>query len=722
MTLLQKKPLIEKLVDSLVIDEISISPSGTKIIYTVKSFGHSPGHRVSSLWVALTGDPGSYYQLTSGQHHDFFPRWSPDGRSLAFLSNRDVCESYHIYILEEPFPVSKSQPRKFGGTHNISEFYWSPNSKSIAFLSADEKHRAEDCAEKSRDDAEVFGDWKFTRPYLLNLKSCEIKRLYDKDVQTETLAWSPDASQLLLGIYKTPELGSTYQSGTQFEIIPIYKHSTTSLHFVSHFPGPILSKSLVWANDNRIFFTSGANPEFVNSSRAVYHLYQQRGAWAWSRYSHGEIDCVAELRSANGLVFGKVQSGLSDEIHILSVLNQAEGVIYSAEEEISAWDVRALAEGGYVLALAKSKTLDPQELFTVQLDSYIDDTNDIYSIVRANDIAVTINGNTDDNARETYSLTNIPLPVNSLTQISYHNQDLSNSLNLKIHSQVIRCKSQDNTTDLDALFIAPFESPSRKLPTCIFIHGGPYDRVTFSFNSNSSYMLWEALILSLSQPQTGDSPNTSHHFAILAPNYRGGSSRGESFAAHARGGVGTVDYDDVISLVDEGIKRGLLDPERIVVGGWSQGGILSYLLATRRNLEAKVDDWKIRGAICGAGATDLDMLALTSDHPYFEAELVGGWPWDSKRDNSIAENASAIKRFRAHGTSETVPSVLILHGQEDKRIPVGQAIGFQRACQACGVPCEMVTYPREPHLIRERAHLIDLLERVAKFCIMHLSN
>ncbi|KAH8804387.1 Alpha/Beta hydrolase protein [Xylogone sp. PMI_703] len=683
MTVVRENPVIERLVDSFVIDQISISPSGRKIIYTIRSFGHRERYKVSSLWFADVGVPGSCRQLTLDQHYDFSPQWSPDGRSVAFLSNRDVSEGYYIYLLDDKDLSDTEAPnfRCLSVVHNITKFYWSPDSKSIAFLSPDQKYKREGCTETPGDDVEVFGEWKYTRPYLLDLKTGEVMRLYDKDAQVKTLSWSPDASQILLAIYRSPELDSPYRFGTQFEVLSIGGHSTVASQFLSTFPGPVLSDNLVWEND-KIFFVSGVSPNSVNSSQAIYCLHQQGGVWRWHKHSHGDIDCVTDLRSDRGLAFGNVQSGLADEIHVLGIHDQAEFVIYSANEQIDAWDARATNEGEFVLALAKGNTLRPPELYTVKAEHHFDNVNH---------------------------------------QISHHNQNLSDSLDLQIYSEVIKCKSQDGTTDLDALFIAPSLTPFRKLPTCVFIHGGPYERATFSFNSSAAYLLWEALILSLSLQKAENSAHDPHHFAILEPNYRGGSSRGEKFAAYARGRVGTVDYDDVISLVDAGIAQGLVDPEKIIVGGWSQGGILSYLLATRRNLEVKVGDWMIRGAICGAGGTDLDMLSLTSDHPYFEAELVGGAPWDPKRDNSIAENASAIRRLRAHRSSETVPPILILHGQEDKRIPVGQAVSFHRACRAYGISCEMATYPREPHLIGETAHLIDLLRRVSRFCITHLS-
>jgi dipeptidyl aminopeptidase/acylaminoacyl peptidase len=113
--------------------------------------------------------------------------------------------------------------------------------------------------------------------------------------------------------------------------------------------------------------------------------------------------------------------------------------------------------------------------------------------------------------------------------------------------------------------------------------------LTSSFNSNlnSNSNHWQAIILPLSLLASNASYN-SQNIALLYPNYRGGSGRGEKLASWTPSGVGTIEYDDIITLVSEWIKLGLVSTERIIVGDWSQGEILSYLLATRRNIEAKL--------------------------------------------------------------------------------------------------------------------------------------
>ncbi|KAJ3087033.1 hypothetical protein HK100_008497 [Physocladia obscura] len=702
-----ENPFIDKLVNSIVIGEVRISPSGDKVAYTMKHFGQERGKKSSSIWLADLGVPESSRRLKlKPESNNHSIKWSPDGKLITFLSNLND-ESSGLYgvqvseINEESTSVktlcNQTGLAENDPLQNISRFNFSPDSKRILFLASEVKDATEKMRQESGDDVEVFGKWNYTRPYVLDFETFEVTKLYNKNAQVETFAWSPDASQVLLVIHQTPELASPFSSGIRFKTVSVDSTAISSLTLLAEFPGPVVMAPPMWTKPDEIFFIAGATHKSTNSSMTLYRLRQEGESWSWSKYSHGEVDCVMDLRSDHRTLFGQVQSGLSDEIHVLSSNGKkGEQVLYSQKEEISTWDAKILDDGGYVLAMSKSNTLNPPELYTVKIKSL------------PKNLEVTE--------------FNRPLNGTSLTQITYHNRDLAESFNVNITSKVIECKSKDSTTDLDAIFISPTLPTPKPLPTCVFIHGGAYDRATFSFNSNSNYHHWQALLLSLSLPSSNASYN-SHNIAILSPNYRGGSGKGEKFASWTQSGVGTVEYDDIITLVSEGIKLGLVDPERIVVGGWSQGGILSYLLVTRRNIEAKLGEWKIKGAICGAGGTDLDMLVMTSDHPYMQADGIGGPPWDVERDDRISANASAIKRLKCKGAAEAMPRVLILHGKEDKRLPPSQAMAFREACAGYGVggKIEMAIYPREGHILGERAHLADALRRVERFCLGFLS-
>ncbi len=111
----------------------------------------------------------------------------------------------------------------------------------------------------------------------------------------------------------------------------------------------------------------------------------------------------------------------------------------------------------------------------------------------------------------------------------------------------------------------------------------------------------------------------------------------------------------------------------------------------------------------GAGVSDWGMMVMTSDVPDFELELGGSAPWDGPAQRRHLE-LSPITFAR----NITTP-VLILHGENDARVPLSQATGFHRALRRQRVPVEFVVYPREPHGVAERAHQLDILKRVRRW-------
>ncbi|MCJ1303468.1 hypothetical protein MMC08_006278 [Hypocenomyce scalaris] len=652
----------EALVDLEIPSDVHISPSGEQAVYVLSPAGRKGEHQVSSIWLAQVGRRDSARQLSSGLFHDRMPRWSADGESIAFLSDRsDRGKSCAIYILPlhggEAYPITKADSERA-----ISSFAWSDDGKFIAFLSPDEKTAEKWEKEKNKDDVSVYGtDWEFNRLRLLHVSTRVVTTLLEEAAHVVSFAWSEDSRQIACILQETPEI-EPRKSGSWIETVLLADGRRT---FISSFPGAI-PRPPVWS-DNKLYFTAGFHPTKFNTSSTVYQLSLE--SKEWSRYAHGVEDCAREVGRNGRLSAVKVLSGSSDQIRLL----RDNTVLYSDEHKIDTADLVKTKDGNYVLVIDKSTISSPKELYSLEITSQ---------------------------KMGTYE--------DSLVQLTSHGESLASPRTGTSHP--FSCKSSDGTTELDGLFLAPYHENKRRksLPTVVLIHGGPYDRSTVSFDS--SFYHWSPLILS------------SGRYGILLPNYRGGSSRGEDFAAHARGGMGTVDYDDVITLVDEGIRQGLVDTANIVVGGWSQGGFLSYLLAVRRNHTAGPEGWKIKGAICGAGVADWDMMSMSSDTPDFEAELAGGAPWkiaakaDGKEDTSTRQG-SAI--WEMHG--KDMPRILILHGQQDERVPLTQAVAFRRGCQYHGVSCEMAVYPREGHSFKERAHMVDILKRIMRFCDICLS-
>ena len=658
----------EELVDLEIPEEVHISPLGEHVVYCANPMGKKGEHKLSTIWIAKVGQEKSARPLTSGLYNDRTPRWSPDGESVAFISDRsDRGKSCAIYVINthggEAHPITKAENEQ-----EISTFSWSDNGNFIAFLSPDEKTAEKKAKEKEKDDVIVYGnEWEYNRLRLLHLDTGEVKDLYAENAHVKAFAWSEDSKQIAYVLQETPEADSANAKGVNFETLSIIDETKTR---ICGFPGTI-NRPIVWFRGH-VYFLAGSEPTKCSTSSEMYRM--SLTSKDFSEHPHNDAKaCVVGLCRNGRLITTKVESGLSDQLFLFNHASIGRNKLVLAQDnEISNWDAVQTVDGSLVFVVVTSTVSRPRNLYSLRMNTRRDQ-------------------------------------VHATTQLTQYGQSIGSRV--RGISQGLRCISSDGMTELDGLFLSPSvltpmpDLARKPLPTVVLIHGGPYSRLTNCFNSPGFH--WSPFLLSCSK------------YGILLPNYRGGSGHGEPFARYARGGMGTVDYDDIIALVDEGIKQRFVDPEKIVVGGWSQGGFLSYLLAVRRNSQTTPgSNWKVKGAICGAGVTDWDMMSMTSDLPTFEAELAGMAPWQSGRDkgksDTSARQGSAIWEMKG----QDIPPVLILHGDKDDRVPLTQAIAFRRGCQYYGVPFEMAIYPREGHLIRERAHLIDMLKRARRFIDM----
>ena len=238
--------------------------------------------------------------------------------------------------------------------------------------------------------------------------------------------------------------------------------------------------------------------------------------------------------------------------------------------------------------------------------------------------------------------------------------------------------------ELDGLLILP---PGKgrsdgPFPLVILVHGGPYWRWADAFQLDWSFSgRWLA----------------DGGYAVFLPSPRGGMGHGRAFASTVAGAVGEADYPDVSAGIDRLVEEGVADPDRLGIGGWSHGG---YIAAWAVGQTAR-----FRAAVVGAGVTDQGLMVAEGDIPTFEIALGGsaGWEGPGPHRHDELSPISYAQRIET--------PVLILHGEKDERVPIGQARYFARALRHHGCPFELVVYPREPHAIEERNHQIDILRR-----------
>lgn len=235
------------------------------------------------------------------------------------------------------------------------------------------------------------------------------------------------------------------------------------------------------------------------------------------------------------------------------------------------------------------------------------------------------------------------------------------------------------------LFLSPTpETPGRKLPLLVCVHGGPGGGVTYGMFPQFMHTVGQV------DPYPTEAM-ASAGFAVLFPMPRGGAGYGEAGQRAIVNAWGEADYKDILAGVDDLIARGIADPDRLGVMGASYGGCMTNWIVTQTG--------RFKAASSAASISDLADQYFLSDGGDFMAEYFKR-PWEARES------------YFAHSPINFVQNVttplLIQHGERDLRVPIANAWKFYRALKAFGKTVEFDIYPRSSHLYYE-----PMLEREA---------
>ncbi|MBV8274272.1 MAG: S9 family peptidase [Verrucomicrobia bacterium] len=226
-----------------------------------------------------------------------------------------------------------------------------------------------------------------------------------------------------------------------------------------------------------------------------------------------------------------------------------------------------------------------------------------------------------------------------------------------------------NEIPVEGILEIPADStPGQRLPLIVAVHGGP----TYSNSYQLLYDIYGHILYS------------SHGYAVLSPNYRGSTGYGDDFLEGLLGHENDIEVEDILKGVDALIERGIVDPYRIGVSGWSNGGYITNCLI------AKTD--RFRAASSGASIADILVEWTANDEPAYPMAFVKGLPWDA---SDAYVKASPIFHF---GRTRT-PTIFHV-GDNDPRCPKVNSLALYRALKEyLAVPTELLIYPQEPHTL-----------------------
>ncbi len=154
-------------------------------------------------------------------------------------------------------------------------------------------------------------------------------------------------------------------------------------------------------------------------------------------------------------------------------------------------------------------------------------------------------------------------------------------------------------------------------------------------------------------------------YAVFLPNPRGGSGRGHEFAATVAGAAGQEEWTDIVTGIDLLIAEGVADPDRLGIAGWSHGGFMAAWAISQTD--------RFKAALMGAGISDWGMLAATGHFGKLDAGFGGSFGWESPGPHDHDQLSPISYASKIH------TPVLIMHGEADTNVPLGQSTFLHRA-------------------------------------------
>lgn len=223
------------------------------------------------------------------------------------------------------------------------------------------------------------------------------------------------------------------------------------------------------------------------------------------------------------------------------------------------------------------------------------------------------------------------------------------------------------------LELPPDHIPGKPVPLVVEIHGGP---TTASYYKLQYWIYGRTLL-----PARG--------YAVLCPNYRGSTGYGDTFTTDLIGRENDLDVEDILKGVDALVERGIADPQRLAVSGWSNGGYLTNCLITKTD--------RFKAAISGAGIVDTIMEFGANDEPAYAIVFKQGFPWSNPEKYHRASSTYQLDRIRT--------PTLIHVGANDERCPPGHSRMLYRTLKYYNhVPTELIVYPGEGHGVMAYKH------------------
>ncbi len=649
----KRRVTIEDLYQLKWVSDPQISPDGTQIAYVAKNVDPEDKNKYrNQIWMVETkgGEP---YPFTGGQKSDTSPRWSPDGKTLAFISNRSGDNQIWLMSAQggEARQLTKFK-RPLGG------IVWSPDGTQIAAVGkigpSDEADKS-DGSKGEKSDVKVItrlhykmngegflGDRR-SQIFIVKVASGEVRQLTSGDYDHGGATWSPDGKTIVFASKRYSD--ADYVSHSDLYAIPVDGGEITKL---TQSFGPCSAAS---------FSPDGSRIAFYA------HEMSHGGATLTGVYSIPAVGGEAKplLLGFERSVGNQVGSDMVSSSDPGPVWSQDGSLIYFLATDHGRTRIyRVPAEGGEVEAITCGNR-------AVYGFSYSRGGKCFAYVVTEPTNIGDVHTSLACGAQE--------------TRLTEANKAYLEEVHISTPERITFTAS--NGVEIEGWILKPYGfKPGVRYPMVLEIHGGPH--VAYGYS-----LMHEFQVL------------TSKGYAVLFTNPQGSQGYGQAFNAATHHDWGGQDYRDLMNAVDYALTLDYIDPERLGVTGGSYGGYMTNWMIGHTD--------RFKAAVTQRSTASRYSMFGTSDVGFHNGSYeFDGNPWDNPEHYLKHSPLTYIKNVQT--------PVLILHSEQDYRCPIEQGEQFYTALKWLKKETVFVRFPDENHELSRSGkpkHRVERLQHLS---------
>ena len=616
-------------------DDPRLSPDGRLIAYVVTRIDREESAYRCAIWVVPVDGSEEPRRLTSGERRDGSPRWSPDGRWLAFVSNRDGEDEARAKAQLYVMPADGGDARKLtDGDESVEAIAWSPDSTRIAFA-----RRVRDAAYAEEDDHKR-APRRFTRVsykldsvgwtgdrrkhlFVVGIDGGDARQLTDGECENDAPAWAPDGKQIAFNSMR----------GERWDV------DLRAALYILDVDAENAEPRLLTAGDE-----TAVLPAFSPDGSLVAYYHEP---YDGTSPHHGQVAVVPAAGGARRVLTGSLDRNCLPHPVAREAIWDGDRVVFGVED------------GGnvHVYAVASDGSGEPQLLVGGERSV------GLYDVV---DGVLVYTASTHTRPHELYSRLQSSGNDTQLTRVT---DEFASNCEL-VEPERFTAISADGT-EVDAWLVRPAGfAEGTSYPTLLTIHGGPFGQYGTGFFDEVQVYAGGGYAVLFSNPRGGSGYSEAWGRAIRGPIDGGGS------------GWGGVDYEDLMGVVDTALEKfPFLDAGRLGVLGGSYGGYMTSWIVGHTN--------RFKAALSERGVNSLTSMYGSSDIGWVFRQQFGGEMWDHMDEYlrmSPATYAQAIET-----------PVLVLHSENDLRCNIEQGELLFNLLRVMGKDVEMLRFPAESH-------------------------